>query len=428
MAKENIVFVCENCGAESNRWSGKCSVCGEWNSMVEIRRQAEGKRSYNSGEFGKPLKLKEIKSDGFGHMATGVGELDRVLGGGFVPGALILLAGDPGIGKSTLVLELANRIKNVLYISGEESVEQIKLRAQRLKIKDETLELLGETNVSYIIKITLERKPKLVIIDSIQTMWDENFPSTPGSIVQVRGCALRLQKAAKGYHIPIILIGHATKEGAVAGPRTLEHLVDVVLWLEGDRFHETRILRGVKNRYGATDEIGLFKMTSAGLTEIANPSALFLEERRASAGSIVTATIEGTRPMLLEVQALTTPTVFGYPKRTGSGFDVNRLQLLLAVLTNRLRLPLQNYDVYINVTGGFQIKEPACDLAVAAAVISAIKNKPLDEKYCVFGEVGLAGEIRRVPQVEKRKKEAQRLGYNRFLDIKSLYEIMKMLE
>ncbi len=428
MTKENIIYVCENCGAESLKWSGRCSICEQWNTLVEVKKPEKSRRALRSkGDLGLPLKLAEIKIGEFKHMPTHINEFDRVLGGGIIPGSLLLLAGEPGVGKSTLLLTLANQKENCLYISGEESAAQIKLRADRLNVKNKSLLLLAETDLDYIINIIEEKQPSLVIVDSIQAMYDDHLPSTPGSIVQVREGALRLQAIAKAKHIPIMIIGHITKEGVVAGPRTLEHLVDVVLYLEGDRFHGTRILRGSKNRFGTTDEVGLFKMEASGLVEIDNPSELFLAERHLQPGSVVTATIEGTRPILLEIQALTSPTVFGYPRRAASGFDVNRLQLILAVLSNRVKLPLQNLDVYINVVGGFYIKEPAVDLAVAMAVISAYKNKNIDKKLCIWGEIGLGGEIRRVTQEERRYHEAKRIGYEQKVSSSSIQDLMKKL-
>lgn len=422
--KDSVVYVCEQCGDESSKWSGKCLNCGSWNTLVEMRGMSKKGSKVSRGELGKPLKIKDIEVKNYNRIRVGIGEFDRVVGGGIVPGSVLLLAGDPGIGKSTLLLMVADRANKVLYVSGEESVQQIKMRADRLGVKNSELSILAETNVNYIDEVIKRDKPELVIIDSIQTMYDEQFPSTPGSIVQVRECALKLQRLAKSIHIPIIMVGHATKDGSVAGPRTLEHLVDAVFYLEGDRFRGTRILRGIKNRFGATDEIGIFAMAGNGLKEILNPSELFLEERVKAPGSVVTATIEGSRPFLVEIQALTTTTVFGYPRRTASGYDANRLQLLLAVLTNKAKLPLQNQDVYVNVVGGFQLKEPGVDLAVALAVVSSFKNKAIGGDVCVFGELGLSGEIRNVPQAEKRYKEAERLGFKRRPEAKSIESLL----
>ncbi|MDO8513139.1 MAG: DNA repair protein RadA [bacterium] len=426
MKQINLVYVCENCGEESSKWSGRCSNCGQWNSLVEMRGLNK-KNKAARGDLASPISINAIGIGNFINISTGLGEFDRVIGGGIVPGSLLLLAGDPGIGKSTLLLMVAERMKEVLYVSGEESCEQIKLRADRLKVKNGDIKVLAETNVNYICELISKDKPALVVVDSIQAMYDENFPSTPGSIVQVRECALKLQRVAKTLHIPIVLVGHATKDGSVAGPRTLEHLVDAVFYLEGDRFKETRILRGIKNRFGPTDEIGIFAMEGSGLKEILNPSELFLEERVGSSGSVVTATMEGSRPFLVEIQALTATTVFGYPRRTASGFDANRLQLLLAVLTNKAKLQLQNQDVYINVVGGFQLKEPAVDLAVAMAVVSSFHNKAIDSKLCVFGEIGLSGEIRNVPQADKRKKEAKRLGFTEMTHVRNVHDVINLL-
>lgn len=425
--KDGSMFVCENCGEESTKWSGKCNSCNEWNTLVELKGINKKSKSSSWGNLSKPTNIGEIVLSNYSRRTTGIGEFDRVLGGGVVPGSVILMAGDPGIGKSTLLLMAADKMGKVLYISGEESCQQIKMRADRLAVSNKQLEVLAETNISYISELIQKGKPDLVIIDSIQTMYHENFPSTPGSIVQVRESALFLQKIAKGLHIPMIFVGHSTKEGAVAGPRTLEHLVDTVFYLEGDRYKGTRILRGIKNRFGPTDEIGIFEMEGSGLKEILNPSELFLEERIDSPGSVVTAALEGSRPLLVEIQALTTTTVFGYPRRTASGFDVNRLQLLLAVLTNKAKLALQNQDVYVNVVGGFQLKEPAVDLAVAMAIVSSFKNKPISNKPCIFGEVGLSGEIRTVPQAEKRVKEAKRLGYDKLPAVNNINEVIDLL-
>jgi len=350
-----------------------------------------------------------------------MGEFNRVLGGGIVQGSLIILGGDPGIGKSTLLLQVASKIKNMLYISGEESAEQIKLRFDRLGLSSKTLKILSEISLQNIIATIEKEKPEVVIVDSIQTVYSNDFPSTPGSIVQVRECALRLQQYAKTRHTTVILVGHVTKEGTVAGPRTLEHLVDVVLYLEGDRFQEHRILRSVKNRFGATDEIGIFEMTELGLKEVTNPSGLLLKEKVGDvAGSAVSATVEGSRSILVEIQALTTTTVFGYPQIRSSGFDLNRLQLLIAVLQKRAGLNLSNQDVFINIVGGINIKEPSVDLAVALAIASSFKGKPLSDKLCIFGEVGLSGEIRKVTFLEKRQNEAKRLGYSEFIKVKTL--------
>lgn len=426
MAQESI-FVCSNCGSEHSKWSGRCSVCGEWNTLRETavfltqNRKSSGlKREISDKKTTQTLN--EVDYQKAERFPVGIFEVDRVLGGGIVPGAVILTAGNPGIGKSTLLMEIANKISDtVLYISGEESASQIKLRTQRMKINSPKINLLEETNVDLIIETIENLKPKLCVVDSIQTVYDPHFPSTPGSLVQVRESALRLQQIAKDLHLPLILVSHVTKEGTVAGPKTLEHLVDVVLYLEGDDFHGTRILRASKNRFGPTDEIGIFSFAENGFKAIENPSEIFLSERLAGVpGSVVTATLEGNRPILLEIQALTTPTVFGYPKRTASGFELSRLDLLLAVLQKRAQINLASQDVYVNVVGGFKLKEPAIDLAVILSLISAYKNKKVDSNWCIFGEVGLSGEIRKVKMHAKRENEANRLGFKNFIKSKTL--------
>ncbi len=430
MSKNNIIYVCSECGNEFPRWSGKCLGCGAWNSLKEFKMQnskCKMGRSDNK-ESSEIVSLDKIKMKDFSRISTKIGEMDRVLGGGIVPGSVILLGGDPGIGKSTLMLDLASKIQNTVYISGEESAQQIKIRADRLGIKSDKLHVLIETDIDNILSKILNLKSEICIIDSIQSMYDGNFPSTPGSLVQVRECALKLQQFAKNNQLAIFLVGHVTKEGNVAGPRTLEHLVDVVLYLEGERYQEIRILRGVKNRFGATDEIGIFEMTDKGLIGQTNPSKLFLAERSKDiAGSIVTAVMEGTRPFLVEIQALTTPTIFGFPKRTVSGFDLNRLNLLIAVLTKRAGLNLSSQDIYLNVAGGFRLKDPGADLAVSMAIASAFKNKSVENKLCLFGEVGLSGEIRSVSCESKRQQEAKRLGFTVIKKQRYLYQLLKDL-
>lgn len=423
MAKDTM-YVCENCGAESAKWSGKCESCGSWNTLVEFKTD---KKARNMGKTSdnKPVILNEIETNNDEKLSSGIGEFNRVLGGGIVSGAILLIAGDPGIGKSTLLLMVSDKIGDVLYISGEESVQQIKLRADRLGIKSDSLKLLSETDIYMTIKYIEQIKPKLVIIDSIQTMFDQNFPSTPGSLVQVRECALRLQRLAKQSGIPILLVGHATKDGNVAGPRTLEHLVDGVFYLEGDKYKEVRMLKSIKNRFGSTDEVGIFVMRQDGLREVDNPSELFIQDKTDVPGCVVSSTIEGNRPILVEVQALSSPTAFGYPRRTASGFDVNRLQLILAVLSNKLKLNLQSQDIYINVVGGLQLKDPGVDLAIACAIVSAVKNKKIDEDYCIIGELGLGGEIRRVSYEDKRYHEAKRLGYKKKIEGRNIITVVE---
>jgi DNA repair protein RadA/Sms len=430
MPKNDVVYVCSDCGNESLKWSGRCNACNAWNTLKEMKAIKLDKRNtVSDGTKKQILTFDKIDTRNHERFSVNIAEFDRVLGGGVIPGSVIILGGDPGIGKSTLALQIAENVENVLYVSGEESAEQIKLRANRLKVRSKKLKQISETNIGSIENhiMTLAKEGlKLVIVDSIQTMYDAEFPSTPGSLVQVRECALKLQQIAKSINVTIILIGHVTKDGNVAGPKTLEHLVDVVLYLEGERYHNTRILRGIKNRFGATDEIGVFEMGEGGFKEISNPSKIFLEERvKDVPGSIVTATMEGTRPFLVEIQALNSSTAFGYPSRTSSGFDLNRLQLLIAVLAKRAGINLSSQDIYLNVVGGFKIKEPACDLAVCLAMISAYKNKTINPELCAFGEIGLSGEIRKVNYFEKRANEAHRLGFNKIIKSKNIYDAVK---
>lgn len=415
MSKDKSIFVCSNCGNEYAAWQGKCDACNEWNSLRELKMKNE---KLKTRQQAVPVEISTLAGANIARtrLSTKIGEVDRVLGGGIVPGSVILLAGDPGIGKSTLLMRLVDNIEHTLYVSGEESRDQVGLRAYRMGVGVEEIDFLAESNVDNIINI-LQSNPQpspyqLIIIDSIQTMYSSDFPSTPGSLVQVRECALRLQQFAKSSGIAIILVGHVTKDGTVAGPKTLEHLVDVVLQLEGERYHDARILRGLKNRFGATEEIGLFAMSEAGLQEVVNPSELFLKERVAGApGSVVTVIIEGSRPLLVEAQALTVKTPFGYPKRSATGFDINRLNLITATLQQRAGVKLYDQDIYVNVVGGVTIKEPAGDLAIALAIVSAFTNKPIDPQLCAFGEVGLSGEIRSVRMLDRRAAEAKRLGF-----------------
>lgn len=432
MAKQKeLIFVCGECGEEYIKWQGKCDNCSAWNTLKEFKISQER----NSGHKGMAIApsevvlLEEVEIQDFQRNSTKISEFDRVLGGyikddttgGIVPGSVILLGGDPGIGKSTLLLQVASNMKNVLYVTGEESIEQIKMRFDRLGLKSNKLKLLAETDLHSIIKSIKNEKPDLVIIDSIQTMFNADFPSTPGSIVQVRECAMSLQNLAKTTHTSVILVGHVTKEGSVAGPRILEHLVDVVLYLEGQDQQNTRILRGAKNRFGATDEIGIFEMKEKGLEGIENPSQMFLEERLNNVpGSAVTATVEGTRALLVEVQALTTKSFFGFPQRRATGFDLNRLQLIIAVLQKRAGLDLSDQDVFINIAGGIKIKETAVDLAVAIAIASSLKGIAVKTKICAYGEIGLSGEIRTVPFSNKRTLEASRMGFSAIISEKDI--------
>ncbi|AHJ64715.1 DNA repair protein RadA [Granulibacter bethesdensis] len=418
MVKDRARYVCQACGAVYPKWAGRCEACGEWNSIVEEAPSSAPVRVTP----GRRLAFVSLPADGVDaapppRIATGIEELDRVLGGGLVPGSVILVGGDPGIGKSTLMLQAAAALARAggraLYVSGEEAVEQVRLRARRLHLADAPLELAASGHVRDIAA-TLEtaRDAALVVIDSIQTMWLDSLDSAPGTVAQVRACGFELIRLAKSVGFALVLVGHVTKEGAIAGPRVLEHMVDAVLYFEGDRGHQFRILRGVKNRFGATDEIGVFEMTDLGLSEVANPSALFLAERRGNiAGSAVFAGMEGSRPVLLEVQALLAPNAGGSPRRAVVGWDSARLGMLLAVLEARCGLKLAQNDVYLNIAGGLRITEPAADLAVAAALISAATEQPVAANEVFFGEVGLSGEIRQVPQTEARLKEAAKLGF-----------------
>jgi len=422
--KDKSIFVCESCGQEYLKWQGRCDNCGGWNSLKELRLPAKTGQKFLPLSAAKPLKLAQIKGEKTTKLKTGIEEWDRVLGEGMVKGSMILLGGDPGIGKSTLVMEVAERVGESLYISGEESLSQLKLRAQRLKIKNK-ITFLQETNVDAILQVLEGQLPHLLVIDSIQTLYDEAYPSTAGSIIQVRQTALKLQNYCKSQNLTALLVGHVTKEGELAGPRTLEHLVDVLLYLEGDKLAGTRLLRSVKNRFGKTEEVGIFQMGEKGMQEIKNPSEIFLEKHgQGVSGTIITSTLQGNRPLLVEIQALTSPTLFGYPRRLSSGFDLNRLQLILAVLQKRAGLNLASQDVYINVVGGLKITEPALDLPVALSIVSAYKDKPL-EKLVAFGELGLSGELREVSFKEKRIKEAHRLGFKNILTVSNINEALK---
>ncbi len=414
MARPAARYVCQACGAVTPKWAGRCETCGAWNTIAEEVAEARPKAAPGrrlpfvglSGEAPPPPRA-----------ATGIAELDRVLGGGLVPGSAVLLGGDPGIGKSTLLLQaaaaLARAGRRVLYVSGEEAVEQVRMRARRLDLADAPLGLAAAINLRDIAaSLEAEADAALVVIDSIQTMWLDSVESAPGSVTQVRAAAFELIRLAKQRGFALVLVGHVTKDGTIAGPRVLEHMVDAVLHFEGDRGHQFRILRGVKNRFGATDEIGVFEMTEQGLAEVANPSALFLAERRGNvAGSAVFAGLEGTRPVLVEVQALLAANPGGAPRRSVIGWESGRLAMLLAVLETRCGLRLNASDVYLNIAGGLRIGEPAADLAVAAAIASAAADRPTDPGRVYFGEVGLSGEIRQVAQAEARLKEAQKLGF-----------------
>ncbi|WP_312501020.1 DNA repair protein RadA [Lacrimispora sp.] len=430
MAKgKTTAFFCKECGYESAKWLGQCPACKEWNTFVEEpsgKKEPAAKRGIGANGEGtagshfmnaKPSRLSEIHLDEQDRMKTGYEELDRVLGGGVVKGSLVLVGGDPGIGKSTLLLQVCRNLaadsRKVLYISGEESLKQIKLRANRIgEVKGDLL-FLCETSLELIERAIEEEKPDVVIIDSIQTMFREEISSAPGSVSQVRESTNILMQIAKGAGIAIFIVGHVTKEGVVAGPRVLEHMVDTVLYFEGDRSASYRIIRGVKNRFGSTNEIGVFEMIESGLSEVKNPSEYMLSGRPEDAsGAVVACSMEGTRPMLLEVQALVTPTAFGMPRRTAAGTDYNRVNLLMAVLEKRGHYDLSHFDAYVNITGGLRMNEPALDLAIIMAIVSSMKDKAVDPKTIIFGEVGLAGEVRAVSMAQQRVNEAKKLGFD----------------
>lgn len=417
MAKgRKSVFFCQNCGHEESKWLGQCPMCKEWNTFVEEKVSPVKPGAVKTLRETKVVTLSSVVTEDDERIQTGIAELDRVLGGGIVPGSLVLVGGDPGIGKSTLLLQVCRKLadmkKKVLYISGEESLKQIKMRANRMGEFAESLYLLCETNLDIIRGVIEEQKPDMVVIDSIQTMYDETVGSAPGSVSQVRESTNVFMQLAKGLGISIFIVGHVTKEGTVAGPRVLEHMVDTVLYFEGDRHASYRILRGVKNRFGSTNEIGVFEMREKGLEEVENPSEFMLNGRAEQAsGSVVVCAIEGTRPMLMEIQALVCKTNFGMPRRTAAGFDYNRVNLLMAVLEKRLGLPLSGYDAYVNIAGGIRMNEPAADLGIVMAIASSYKNKPIAEDTLVFGEVGLSGEVRAVAMPEQRVAEAKKLGF-----------------
>src|SRR5687767_9890067 len=422
--KSKVVFVCQECGAQAPKWAGRCNDCGAWNSLVEERAvettaaAGAANRYAGLGAAGGAKLYAEVELADAARLSTGIGEFDRVLGGGIVPGALVLLGGEPGIGKSTLLLQVAAHVARnigpVLYSSGEESEHQIKLRGERLGVDNSPLYLLAETCLERILEEIERLKPALVIVDSIQTIFSARFQSAPGSIGQVREVATHLLFAAKGRNVPIVLVGHVTKDGNLAGPKALEHVVDTVLYFEGERHHAHRVVRASKNRFGAASELGVFEMTATGLREVANPSQMFLAERSiGKPGSAVLCCIEGSRPILVEVQALVTSSTFGNARRMASGIDHQRLSLLLAVMEKRAGLHLLGEDVYINVAGGMTIDEPAADLGVVAAVASSVKNRAVGSSTAVFGEVGLGGEVRAITQPALRVREAARMGFER---------------
>ena len=416
--KAKTIFVCNECGYESAKWMGKCPACNSWNTFFEEKistKVESGKREKKIQEAPKPLN--SFVGQDAQRTSTGYAELDRVLGGGLVKGSLVLVGGEPGIGKSTLILQLCDKVKGegkVLYVSGEESAEQIKLRADRLNIKNDDILFLGETDIDIIDQNIEELNPKLVIIDSMQTMYSEEISSAPGSVSQVREITSRIMKICKSRKITTIIIGHVTKDGNIAGPRVLEHMVDTVLYSEGERLFSYRMIRGVKNRFGSTNEVGMFEMQEKGMVEITNPSSILISEREDNpSGSVVVATVEGTRPLLVELQALVTQSVFGLPRRTANGIDYNRLTLLVAVMEKKAGFMLGNQDVYLNVVGGIKVNEPALDLGIILATASSFKNVSIPKGVIALGEVGLTGEVRTINMMEKRLKEAERLGFKK---------------
>ncbi|MGI6500788.1 MAG: DNA repair protein RadA [Anaerostipes sp.] len=416
MAKEKTVYFCSECGHESSKWMGQCPGCKEWNTFVEEKVLTKKGGAKSKKTFASPMNMSEVEALTEERISTDIKELDRVLGGGIVTGSLSLVGGDPGIGKSTLLLQvcrnLVNRKEKVLYVSGEESAHQIKMRAERIGTFKEELLLFCETNLDDIKEAIIRSKPKFVVIDSIQTMFSDDLTSAAGSVSQVREVTAQMMRIAKEHNVAVFIVGHVTKEGVVAGPRTLEHMVDTVLYFEGEREAAYRILRGVKNRFGSTNEIGVFEMRSNGLVEVVNPSQIMLNGRPVDAsGSVVVCSMEGTRPILIEIQALISPTSFQMPRRTAVGIDYNRVNLLMAVLEKRVGLHLGGCDAYVNLAGGMRLGEPAIDLGVIVAIASSYKNVPVAEDTIIFGEVGLVGEVRGVSHGEQRIKEAKKLGF-----------------
>ncbi|MDI7277993.1 MAG: DNA repair protein RadA [Anaerolineae bacterium] len=423
MTKTRTRWVCQNCGSVQVKWMGRCPDCSEWNTLVEEQEAIPEPSRTHRGSWvatSEARPLTQVAANGFARLPVPLAEFSRVLGGGLVPGSVVLVGGDPGIGKSTLLLQisalLAQHGQRVLYISGEESAQQVRLRAERLGALSDDLYVLAETNLSQILGHIEHLKPALAVVDSIQAVYLEELTSAAGSVSQVREGAAALLRLAKATHIPILIVGHVTKAGAIAGPRVLEHIVDAVLYLEGERFHAYRLLRGVKNRFGSTNEVGVFEMTDAGMAEVPNPSQVFLAERQAAApGSAIAVTLEGTRPLLVEIQALTSTTSLELPRRTANGIEFNRLLLLVAVLSKRVGLHLANQDVFVNVVGGLRIGEPAADLAVAVAIASSLRSQPVASDLAIVGEIGLSGELRSVGQIDRRLREAAKLGFGRCL-------------
>jgi DNA repair protein RadA/Sms len=420
LVKIKVQYVCQECGYDSPKWLGKCPACNAWNTMVEEAVSSKKEHKKSNAAVDKPRPITAVDMAAVPRRLTGVAEFDRVLGGGIVPGALILIGGDPGIGKSTLLLQVAAGMSaeygQVLYVSGEESAAQTRMRAERLGKLNENLLVMTETNLDEVVLETNRLRPALVVIDSIQTMFSPDIPAAPGSVGQVRESTSKLLRLAKESGVPVAIIGHVTKEGNIAGPRLLEHMVDVVLYFEGERSYAFRVLRAIKNRFGSTSESGIFSMEEGGLVEVKNPSSMLLTERPQNApGSVVLACMEGVRPLLIEIQALVSTTCFGMPRRTAAGFDYNRLILLMAVLEKRVGVMLSNQDAYVNAVGGIKIVEPAADLAVALAVTSSFRNLPINPHTVVMGEIGLTGEVRMVSRIENRISEAVTLGFKRFV-------------
>lgn len=429
MPKVHSTYICQQCGYKAPQYLGKCPQCDSWNSFVETIEQplAVG-RQPSARQKAVIIDLSKIQKSDYKRISTNLEEFDRVLGGGIVSGSLVLVSGDPGIGKSTLLTQLALNLKNVLYVAGEESARQIKIRVDRIKSNAKLL-ILNETDVDLIVDAIERERPGLVIVDSIQTLETADLESIPGSVGQVRECTHRLQRLAKLLNVPIFLVGHVTKEGNLAGPKTLEHVVDVVLSLEGDTASSFRILRSTKNRFGPTDEVGVFEMEEAGMIEVKNPSKLFLEQKVDAPGSVVVSTMNGFRPILIEIQALVSKSFLSVPRRVGLGIDNNKLQLLSAVIAKRLGLPLYDKDIFVNVTGGLRVIEPAADLGICMAIISSLIDKPVVSKAVLIGEVGLLGEIRPVGKLEKRIKEAKKLGFTKIIspeNAKNLQDAIKL--
>ncbi len=444
MVKSTTIFECSNCGAQAAKWAGQCQECGKWNTMVEQVSGASSKRGVVSAAVGKLLSINDVEGSEAKRIQTGIAELDRVLGGGIVAGEVVLMIGEPGIGKSTLLTQLAlspqiaiDQSKSVVYVCGEESPSQVKLRVERLQTKNgakksaANLQMLSETDVDVIVSTLEKNALSMVIVDSVQTLYTTALTGMAGNVGQIRECTARLIAYAKSKNVPVVLVGHVTKDGEMAGPKVLEHMVDVVLELTGDRYHDLRLLRTQKNRFGATDEVGVFRMDESGMVEVANPSEVFLSEREESgAGSCVTVVMEGTRPVLVEVQALVVGSELPVPRRVAQGVDVRRVQILLGVLQKHARVALADKDVFVKITGGLNVKEPAIDLAICMAVASSVSGKPLSKTAAAVGEVGLLGEIRSVTFLAKREKEAKKLGYTSFYsrdNCKKVSELVKLL-